>query len=166
MAKRIGFPTEKSLAFQIRRAHLAFGRLLTMRLNRHKIKAGFWPYLRALWIREGLTQKQLSQITNVTEGTTVTLLSAMTDNGLISRDRDTVDRRQVFVRLTAKGRALEEALLPYGVELNKIAVRGIAKGDVAVCASVLRQMAENLEAEFKTGESGKGAGGSPGIRFF
>jgi MarR family transcriptional regulator, organic hydroperoxide resistance regulator len=152
MSKRIRFPTGKSIAFQIRRAHLAFDRLLTMRLNRHKIKAGFWPYLRALWIQEGLTQKRLSQITNVTEGTTVSLLNDMTEQGLISRDRDTVDRRQVFVSLTAKGKELEETLLPYGVTLNKIAVRGIPKEDVEVCAAVLLKIAENLEHEFKNGD--------------
>jgi DNA-binding MarR family transcriptional regulator len=153
MTRRPALPPEKSLAFKIRRAHLAFDRLLTMRLSRHSIKTGFWYYLRALWIEEGVSQKRLSQVTNVTEGTTVSLLNDMTQRGLIKRVRDTVDRRQVFVSLTPKGRALEAQLLPQGVELIKIALKGIPKEDVDTCMQVLTQVAENLEKEFKGAES-------------
>lgn len=149
MAKSMDIPPTKSGAFQIRRAHLAFDRLLTMRLNRHGIKSGFWHYLRALWIEEGLTQKRLSQITHVTEVTTVSLLNDMTRLGLTERVRDTVDRRQVFVSLTPKGRALKARLLPYAIELNKIATRGIPKQDIDICLAVVAKMALNLEAEFK-----------------
>jgi MarR family transcriptional regulator, organic hydroperoxide resistance regulator len=146
-------PPAKSVAFQIRRAHLAFDRLLTIRLNRHGIKSGFWHYLRALWIEEGLTQKRLSQITHVTEVTTVSLLNDMTHRGLIQRERDTADRRQVFVNLTPKGRALKKRILPYATELNKIAIRGIPKEDIELCLAVFSKMASNLEAEFKESES-------------
>jgi DNA-binding MarR family transcriptional regulator len=153
MAKSMDIPPAKSVAFQIRRAHLAFDRLLTMRLNRHGIKSGFWHYLRALWIEEGLTQKRLSQITHVTEVTTVSLLNDMTHRGLIQRERDTADRRQVFVNLTPKGRALKRRLLPYASELNKIAIRGIPKEDIELCLAVFSKMASNLEAEFKESET-------------
>jgi MarR family transcriptional regulator, organic hydroperoxide resistance regulator len=153
MAKSMDIPPAKSVAFQIRRAHLAFDRLLTIRLNRHGIKSGFWHYLRALWIEEGLTQKRLSQITHVTEVTTVSLLNDMTHRGLIQRERDTADRRQVFVNLTPKGRALKKRILPYATELNKIAIRGIPKEDIELCLAVFSKMASNLEAEFKESES-------------
>jgi DNA-binding MarR family transcriptional regulator len=153
MAKSMDIPPAKSVAFQIRRAHLAFDRLLTMRLNRHGIKSGFWHYLRALWIEEGLTQKRLSQITHVTEVTSVSLLNDMTHRGLIQRERDTADRRQVFVNLTPKGRALKKRILPYATELNKIAIRGIPKEDIELCLAVFSKMASNLEAEFKESES-------------
>lgn len=153
MAKSMDIPPAKSVAFQIRRAHLAFDRLLTMRLNRHGIKSGFWHYLRALWIEEGLTQKRLSQITHVTEVTTVSLLNDMTHRGLIQRERDTADRRQVFVNLTPKGRALKKRILPYATELNKIAIRGIPKEDIELCLAVFSKMASNLEAQFKESES-------------
>lgn len=146
MSKRLNLPPEKSIAFQIRRAHLAFDRLLTARLSRHGIKAGFWHYLRALWIKDGVTQKRLSQVTNVTEVTSVSLLNDMSENGLVRRERGTEDRRQVLVTLTPKGRALEPTLLPYAVELNRLAVRGIPKEDIDTCLAVLAKIATNLEA--------------------
>jgi MarR family transcriptional regulator, organic hydroperoxide resistance regulator len=147
MSKGTTLPPERSVAFQIRRVHLAFDRLLTMRLNRHGIKSGFWYYLRALWIEEGLTQKRLSQLTNVTEATTVSLLKDMSHKGLIRRVRDSVDRRQIFVSLMPKGRSLEPQLLPYAAELIKIAIRGISKDELSICMSVLTQVAANLEQE-------------------
>jgi len=149
MGKSALFPPQKSMAFQIRRAHLAFDRLLTMRLNRHGIKSGFWHYLRALWIQEGVTQKRLSQVTNVTEGTTVALLKDMSKCNLIVRERDHVDRRKMFVKLTARGRALESQLLPHAIETNQIAAQGISQSDLAVCSAVLARMASNLEEAFK-----------------
>ena len=153
MARPKNLPPEQSIAFQTRRVHLAFDRLLTMRLNRHGIKAGFWHYLRALWIEEGVTQKQLSEITNVTQTTTVSLLNDMAEHGLIERDRDTQDRRKVFVQLSDKGRSLKPSLIPYAVELNTIATRGISKDEVAICHSVLMRMAANLEADFNSAQS-------------
>ena len=150
MTRRSNLSPEKSTAFQIRRVHLAFGRLMTMRLTPHGIKAGFWNYLRALWIEEGVTQKHLSDIANTTQTTTVAMLNEMTKHGLIEREKDTEDRRKVLVRLTKKGRALESELLPHGFELNRIAARGIAKKDVAVCLSVLPRIAANLEDEFNS----------------
>jgi DNA-binding MarR family transcriptional regulator len=91
----------------------------------------------------------------VTEVTTVSLLNDMTHRGLIQRERDTADRRQVFVSLTPKGRALKKRLLPYASELNKIAIRGIPKEDVELCLAVFSKMASNLEAEFKETENPK-----------
>lgn len=163
MSKRQVLPPDKSVAFLIRRAHLAFDRLLTARLTEHGIKTGFWYYLRALWIEEGVSQKHLSHVTNVTEGTTVSLLNDMSTKGLIRRERDTVDRRQVFVSLTPKGRSLETQLLPKGVDLINIALRGISKEDVAVCMDVLHRVADNLEAEFQNGADAETAKAAPGV---
>jgi DNA-binding MarR family transcriptional regulator len=153
MGKSMAFPPQKSMAFQIRRAHLAFDRLLTMRLSKHGIQSGFWHYLRALWIQEGVTQKRLSQITSVTEGTTVALLKAMVKSELVVRQRDHVDKRKVFVKLTTKGRQLENELLPHAIETNQIAARGISHADLAICFAVLEKMAGNLEEEFKSAQT-------------
>ncbi|MBK7902975.1 MAG: winged helix-turn-helix transcriptional regulator [Proteobacteria bacterium] len=77
---------------------------------------------------------------------------SVTQRGLIKRERDTVDRRQVFVSLTPKGRQLETHLLPHGVDLIKIALKGIPKEDIETCMHVLTRVAENLETEFKESE--------------
>jgi len=139
---------ERSVAFQIRRAHLAFDRLLTVRLNRHDVKSGFYNYLRALWIKDGITQRDLSEATRVTETTTVALLKGMAAEGLIERVRDPQDQRKIVVSLTEAGRALEPKLLPYAAELNEIATQGLSKEEVEVAIRAIKKIAANLEMAF------------------
>lgn len=131
----------------MRASHRGFDRLLNARLARHGLKSGFWYYLRALWEEDGITQKRLSDLTNVTETTTVSLIGAMAEAGLVTRQREPGDRRKIRVNLTAKGRALEQELMPYAIEINAVASRGIPADELATCLSVLIRMTANLTAE-------------------
>jgi DNA-binding MarR family transcriptional regulator len=151
LSARTRFPPEKSLAFQIRRTHLAFDRMLTPRLARHGVKHGYYNYLRALWIKDNVSQRDLSSTTSVTETTTVALLKGMERDGLIERRQDSTDRRKVFVTLTPAGRALESVLLPHARQLNAIALQGISTTEIDMCLSVVRRVAANLEAAMKPG---------------
>ena len=81
-------PPDRSLGFQVRRCHRAFDRVLNGHLAKDGLSSGFWYFLRALWMENGATQKRLSQLTNVTEPTAVTVLSAMDRLGLIRRTRN------------------------------------------------------------------------------
>lgn len=145
-------PPEQSVAFQIRRSHLAFDRLLSVRLAKHDVKAGYYNYLRALWLQDGITQRDLSEATRVTETTTVALLKGMAAEGLIDRVRDPHDKRKIVVSLTPLGRSLEPLLLPYAAELNKIATQGLAATEIATAIKVIKKIAANLENAFGTGD--------------
>lgn len=139
---------ELSLGYQVRRCHRRFDRLLNAYLSRYDLKGGFWYYLRVLWIRDGVTQKYLSDMTNVTENTTVSMINGMVQQGLVERKRDSVDRRKLCITLTDEGRALESKLMQYAIEINRMAVTGIDPDDIATCLSVLSRMSTNLAASF------------------
>ena len=100
-----------------------------------------------LWHGDGVNQKYLSDATGVAENTTAKLITAMEKRGLVTRTRDRIDRRQLLIALTDSGRALEQELLPYAVEINSAATKGIEPEDVETCLSVLNRMSENLERE-------------------
>ena len=138
---------QKSLGFQVRRGHLRFDRLLNARLAHHNLKAGFWYYLRALWIADGVTQKELSGVTNVTETTMVAMINGMVADGLVTRTRDAIDKRKMRVKLTEYGRRLEGELMGIAIGINRVATDGIAPEDVATCIAVLTRVSENLRAE-------------------
>ncbi len=148
----VALPPESSVAFQIRRAHLAFDRLLSMRLARHGIKSGYYNYLRALWVKDRVTQKDLSDATRVTETTTVAMLKGMVEEGLVERVRDSDDKRKLLVTLTALGRSLEPQLLPHAAELNAIATKGVEPDDIQTFIRVARHIAGNLEKAFGVDE--------------
>ncbi|MDQ8757431.1 MarR family winged helix-turn-helix transcriptional regulator [Sphingosinicella sp. LHD-64] len=136
---------QKSFGHQVRRCHRRFDRLLSARLAPHGLKTGFWYYLRALWIADDVTQKQLSDLTNVTETTTVSMINGMIRHGLVDRSRDLADKRKMRVKLTPEGRALEKELIGYALEINAIAMAGIAPKELATCLSVLSRMSANLQ---------------------
>jgi DNA-binding MarR family transcriptional regulator len=145
MPKKLILPPERSLGNQVRRCHRMFDRLLSAYLSRHNLNSGFWYYLRALGIEGGLTQKRLSDITNVTETTTVTMIELMIKSGLVVRSRDPRDRRKLRVSLTRRGRELHDKLLPYALEINAMASAGIDRTEVETCLSVLMRMSANLQ---------------------
>ncbi|MCR5876466.1 MarR family transcriptional regulator [Phenylobacterium sp. J426] len=138
---------EDSLGFQVRRCHRAFERVLTEHLAEHKVSAGFWGFLRALWQENGATQKRLSQLNNVTEPTAVTTLNGMTKAGLIRRQRNAEDRRKQNVHLTPEGERLKAELLPIAGRINTLAAEGIDPEELRITLSVLRRMSENLSRD-------------------
>lgn len=140
-------PTADSVGFNTRRAHRAFDRLLNAYLAEYDIKAGYWYYLRLLWIQDGLTQKELSDRTSVAENTTAALIAGMIKEGLVTRKRCVDDQRKWIISLTKKGQALRETLLPYAMKVNRIAREGISDAEVATYLLVARRLSENLETE-------------------
>lgn len=138
-------PSEESLGFCTRRAHRGFDRLLHAHLARHGVKTGYWYYLRILWSRDGLTQKELSDLTNVAQNTTTAQITCMEADGLVVRERDSTDKRKWLVRLTDKGKQLRSELVPYAHRVNEIAKGEIAENDLAVYRLVSRQLSVNLE---------------------
>lgn len=133
----------------IRRCHRRFDRLLSFYLSPQGVKTGFWYYLRVLWIQDGVTQKYLSDMTNVSENTTVSMIAAMAKANLVARQKDDVDRRKIIVSLTERGRALENRLIENVTKINEVATRGIDPAELEACARVLTRMSDNLAAEWE-----------------
>lgn len=140
------------LAHLVKDATRALVRALQVRLAQHNVPLGHWTFLRILWEHDGLTQSELSTEAGVMEPTTFTALKAMERLGYIRRKQVAGNRKNVYVFLTPKGRALKARLVPVAEEVNRIAVAGIARQDVARTRAHLLAIIENLardEAERK-----------------
>ncbi len=72
--------------------------------------------LEALHHRGPLSQKEIGKKLLFSKSNIVAIIDALEREGLVKRDRDTVDRRYVNVKITRKGTALIEKLLPRHVE--------------------------------------------------
>jgi DNA-binding MarR family transcriptional regulator len=141
-----------SYGYHTRSTHRAFDRLLERHLRKHGIKNGYWYFLRVLWEREGLTQRELSNEINLMESSTVITLNQMEAAGLVYKRRDKQDRRKLNVYLTAKAKRLEKVLLPYAQKINRIAAAGIPAADLKVFLRVAEQMKTSLLAADRSGE--------------
>ena len=119
-------------------------RALQQRLAAHGVPFGHWQFLRALWKKDGLTQRELSEEVGVMEPTTYAAIRAMEALGYVRRRRRRGNRKNVYVHLTAEGRALEAKLVPLAEEVNRLAVRGAPAADVAAARRILVAIMRNL----------------------
>jgi DNA-binding MarR family transcriptional regulator len=132
------------LAHLVKDATRALVRALQKRLAAHAVSFGHWTFLRILWEGDGLTQRELSEQAGVMEPTTFSALKAMERLGYIVRRKRSGDRKKVYVLLTAKGRRLQNKLVPFAEEVNRVAVQGARASDIATTRTVLLGIIENL----------------------
>ena len=138
-------PHHESDGYLVRDAHRAFQRLLERRIAPHGVTRGQWYFLRVLWTKDGLSQRELSERVGMMEPTTVIALRSMEKAGLIRRLRSTEDRRVTHVRLTAKAKRMRDDLLKLARSINAQADEGISRDDIAVFRRIIMQMTANLD---------------------
>lgn len=119
-------------------------RALQARLAAHGVSFGHWTFLRILWERDGLTQRELSAEAGVMEPTTGAAIRAMQKRGYVTRTQAERNRKNVYVHLTAKGRALQAKLVPLAIEVNEIGLAGVSAPDRAATQRTLVAIIENL----------------------
>ena len=141
-------------AHLVRDTERAFRRDLQARLAPHAVPFGHWSFLRILWESDGLTQRELSARAGVMEPTTYAALQSMEAQGWITRSQRPENRKNVYVHLTERGRALKDELVPLAVASNRLSVRGVSAADLATARRVLLAMIANLSE----GEPGAAAG--------
>ena len=146
--KKSGYlPTQESTGFLVRSLHQSFNKVLSQRISHANLTTAQWFFLRALWEKDGIAQRELSNNVGLTESTTVAALKIMEKNGLVRRRRDPKDSRRIIVRLTAKGRRLEGQLLPEALDINRIAQKGTTAKEMKEFRKQLRDLRDRLERE-------------------
>jgi DNA-binding MarR family transcriptional regulator len=132
-------------------------RAMQIRLAAHSVSIGQWVFLRILWEREGITQRELSELAGVSEPTTYSALLSMEKVGYITRHKVPSNMRNLSVCLTPEGRALKGVLVPLAEEVNAVAMGDLSAQEVAQFRQTLVRMIANLEAD----ESQRGCGRGP-----
>jgi DNA-binding MarR family transcriptional regulator len=135
------------LAHLVKDVTRAFVRALQTRLNEHSVSFGHWAFLRILWERDGLNQRELSDQAGVMEPTTFSAIQTMEKLGYVTRTQRPGDRRMVFIHLTAKGRSLKNKLVPLAEAVNGIGIRGVKAADVTITRRTLLAVLDNLAAD-------------------
>ena len=132
------------MAHLVKDATRALVRSLQTRLAKHQVSFGHWTFLRILWERDGLTQRELSREAGVMEPTTFAALKAMESRGYIVRRQLAGNRRKVHIFLTTRGQALKCTLVPLAEAVNRAAVRGVTSADIAATRRTLMSVLVNL----------------------
>jgi DNA-binding MarR family transcriptional regulator len=146
LARRDGeFVIEENTAHLVALANRLFTQALQVRFSTHGVAVGQWPILLHLWDEDGLNQKELSRRVQIEEPTAARTLERMERDGLVRRARNTRDRRQVNVFLTERGAALKDELVPYALEVSRVATAGLSDQDKAKINSLLGYLIARLQ---------------------
>jgi len=132
------------LAHLIKDATRSLVRGLQIRLAEHDVSFGHWAFLRILWERDGLTQRELSEAAGVMEPTTYTALKAMEALGYVERRHLPGNNKNMHVYLTRSGKALKKKLVPLAEEINAIGTRGLTSTEIKTARKVLLTIIANL----------------------
>ena len=132
------------IAHLIKDSSRGLQRALHTRLAKHNVSFGHWVFLRILWVRDGITQRELSEEAGLMEPTTFSALTSMEKLGYLERRKLPHSRKNVYVFLTPAGRLLKKKLVPLAEDVNDVAVQGIDPADVATTRRTLLVMIENI----------------------
>ena len=122
----------------------AFSKPLENLTEPHGVTAGQWRILRVLWEEDGITQREISNRVGITEVTALESLAGLETAELITREVDKSDRRKMITRLTTRAKGLKKKLIPFVVDVNERALKGISRKDVDTARRVLAQTYLNL----------------------
>ena len=108
---------DQMLCFAVYSAGHAFTRFYKPRLDVLGLTYPQYLVFLVLWERDDLTVKALGDKLFLDSGTITPLIKRLEARGLVRRQRDEDDERQVRIRLTAEGRALKRkaAAIPLAV---------------------------------------------------
>ncbi len=135
--KCVGHITENA----IKQISEAFGR----RLQNVGITRIQWIALYYVKTKGIISQRDLSNLMNVKDSSAGRLIDRLERDGLIQRERNDLDRRVIFIKLTVKGDELITKLMPYGSKFNDDLVAGIDEEDMIIYEKVLNKMLSNIK---------------------
>lgn len=135
---------QDSLGFLICDTARYVKRVLYARLAPYGIPGSCWFVLRALWQRDGVSQRELSAMLGLAEPALMMTLRTMEQLGLVTRLRDKSDKRRISILLTPRARDMEEELLGMAQEVNRAMLATLSEDERSVMMSSLRAVHTEL----------------------
>jgi DNA-binding MarR family transcriptional regulator len=139
------FKLDDSLGFILNKVNTKLKNELFRRLKENDITPEQWAILNCLWEREGITPKELADMTFKDKPNTNRILEKLKIKGLVVRKTHPVDKRAFQVFLTDNGWALREQLIPKVTNLLDKATIGMEKHKVLEMKKMLNQIYDNIK---------------------
>lgn len=139
-----GPAAEDSLGFLICDTARYVKRVLYARLAPYGIPGSCWFVLRALWHRDGMSQRELSAMLGLAEPALMMTLRTMERLRLVTRARDEVDKRRISILLTQRARDMEAELLGVAAEVNRAMLVTVTQDARSVMLSSLQSVHTEL----------------------
>lgn len=138
MTSGLGPALQDSFGFLVCDSARHVKRVLATWLAKYGIPVSCWFLLRALWLQDGISQRELSECLGIAEPAVVATLRTMERLDLVTRERDDTDRRRMRVLLTKRARALQPELLAMAQDVNTQLMQAIPEPERAAFVATLR----------------------------
>lgn len=106
------FPLDESFGFILNRTNQKLKHEFQLNLKAYDITPEQWGLLGRLWEKNGITQRELSDVSFKDQPTTARILDKLEKKGLICRKANPEDRRTFLIFLTERGWELQDILIP------------------------------------------------------
>lgn len=144
MRQKDKFAPEDTIGFLLWDTMRSFTRNFSGRIEKHGVSFGLWPFLRALWEEDGLTQRELSERVRMKGSTTVAAINRLEKKGLVRRVNNKTDARKINVYLTAKGRRIYDSCMPEVDAVNTQGLSGLSKQEQKDLKALLKRLRANM----------------------
>lgn len=138
------YDPEETVGFLLWDANRALSREFSDRISRHGVTLGLWPFLRALWEGDGLTQRELSEKVRMKGPTTVAALNKLEDKELVRRQGNKNDARKINVFLTPEGRKVYRRVMPDIEAVNRQIMDSFTPTEQATFKELIRRVRNNI----------------------
>ncbi len=137
---------EETIGFLLWDANRAMCREFSDRIAQHGVTLGLWPFLRALWDDDGLTQRELSEKVRMKGPTTVAALNKLEDKGLVRREGNKNDARKINVFLTPEGRKVYRRVMPDVEAVNKQMLNRLSDSEQRTFRELIKRVRSSVTA--------------------
>ena len=138
------FKLEDSLGFILSKVNGKMKNEFFQYLRQYDVTPEQWAVLCCLWEQDGITSKDIAEITCKDKPTTSRIIDKVLRKGLVIRRDHPEDRRAFHVCLTEKGWALKDELVPIANQLLEKATIGIDKKQMVELKKLLNKVYENV----------------------
>ncbi len=131
---------DRQVCFSLYRASHALNSVYRNILEPYGITYPQYLVMMALWDRDGVPVRDLSDRVCLDSGTLSPLLRRLTQRGLVVRHRDRTDERRVVITLTERGTAMREHARE--IQESLLDATGLSAGELFTLRSLSTRLAD------------------------
>lgn len=140
------FEKENSAGYLVNHMARLFAKKLQQRIAPLGIVVGQFPILLELWVKDGVTQKDLLGKIDVEQATLANTLNRMERDGLIKRTKNPSDARAQLIWLTRKAAALRNSAYEAAMSVNAEALQVLNEAERAQFMNAMRLIIKNMRS--------------------
>lgn len=121
--------------------------ILNAKLRDIPIKSGQYDFFYVISLREGITQKELSEWLYVGKSTTAKVVKNLMAHGYVRKEKNAGDKRYESLYLTEAGRQLAPRMHETFLQIVEVTTKRLSEKEAAQTTELLKKILQNVSDE-------------------